>query len=94
MPLRRSKFEIALSVLDAVRSGTDKPTRIMHKTNLSWQPLGRVLKSLVKQGLLDEQEKIGSKRTRKTYKMTEKGLVLLKYFEEGSDLIDVREILT
>ena len=93
MPLRRSKFEIALCVLDAVRRGVDKPTRIMHNTNLSWQPLVRVLKSLVRQGLLDEHEKMGSKRSRKTYVLTEKGLNLLNYFEGGLDLIEVRETL-
>ncbi len=94
MQLRRSKFEIILCVLDAVKNGNDKPTRIMHKTNLSWQPLGKVLESLVEQGLLEELENTGSRRSRKTYVLTEKGRGILSYFEGGSDLIDVRKILT
>jgi len=89
-----SKFEIFLCVLDAVKKGNDKPTKIMHMTNLSWQPLERVLESLVKQGLLEELENRGSRRSRKTYALTEKGLGILSYFEGGSDLIDARKILT
>lgn len=66
----------------------------MHKTNLSCQPLGKVLKSLVKQGLLEELENRGSRRSRKKYVLTEKGLGVISYFEGGSDLIDVRMLLT
>lgn len=67
-------------MLDAVRRGNDKPTRIMHKTNLALQPLGRVFGSLVKQGLIDELENMEIRRSRITYVLTEKGLGLLRYF--------------
>ncbi len=77
-----------------MRRGNEKPTRIMHRTNLSWQPLGRILKSLVKQGLVAELENTGSRRSRKTYMLTEKGLSLLRYFEDAPELVDVREIMT
>lgn len=91
MQLRRSKLEIVLSVLDAVRNGCDKPTRIMYRSNLSWKPLGRILGSLVKQGLLEESENTGSRRSKKTYALTERGLGLLRYFEGANELIDVGE---
>ena len=77
-----------------MKKGNDKPTRIMHKTNLSWQPVGKVLESLVEQGLLEELENRGSRRSRKIYVLTEKGRGILSYFEGVSDLIDVRNILT
>ncbi len=38
MSNRRSKLEITLDVLKAVRDGVDKPTRIMYVANMSWNP--------------------------------------------------------
>jgi len=92
--LRRSKLDIVLSVLAAVREGNDKPTRIMYSTNLSWRPMRRILESLVNQGLLAEFENEGSRRSKKIYEITEKGLGVLMYFEGASELIDVEEIIS
>ena len=64
MSVRRSKLNIMLSVLSTVKEGVDKPTRIMYATNLSWNPLNEVLRSLVKQKLLIEIEVPGIKRSR------------------------------
>ncbi len=47
MQRRRSKLDIVLIVLGAVRRGMDKPTRIMYAANLSWKPTQKILDNLV-----------------------------------------------
>ncbi|TEU09360.1 hypothetical protein E3J20_06555, partial [Candidatus Bathyarchaeota archaeon] len=49
MDNRRSKLEIYLEVLQIIKGGTSKPTRIMYSANISWQPLMRVLSSMISQ---------------------------------------------
>ena len=92
--LRRSKLDIVLSVLSAVRDGADKPTRIMYAANLSWRPTKKIIASLVEQGLLAEFENTASKRSKKMYEVTEKGLNIIRYFKDAPGLIDIEEILT
>lgn len=93
MQLRRSKLDIALCVLSAVRDGVDKPTRIMYAANLSWKPTKRILGSLVGQGLLRESGDTGSRRSKKRYEITEKGLSVLRYFDGAGRLLDIKELL-
>jgi predicted transcriptional regulator len=93
MQIRRSKLEIVLSILTAVRDGVDKPTRIMYAANLSWKPTQRILGSLVEQGLLMETGETGSKRSKVKYGITEKGANVLRYFDRAKDLVDI-EVLT
>ena len=94
MSMRRSKLDIVLNVLSVVRDGVDKPTRIMYAANLSWRPTQSILESLVQQDLLTEIENTGSKRYKKNYVITEKGLNIIKYFEGARDLIDLEKIMT
>ena len=91
--LRRSKLDIVLSVLSAVRDGADKPTRIMYAANLSWKPTRKVLESLVEQGFLSEFEDTESKRSKKRYGITEKGLSVIEYFKKAQGLFDMDDIL-
>jgi len=91
---RRSKLDIVLSVLSAVRDGVDKPTRIMYAANLSWMPTQRILRSLVEKGFLREIENTGSKRTKKRYEITDKGLKVVRYFNRAKDILDIEEILS
>ena len=65
MSPRRSRLEIRLSILSAVRDGVDKPTRIMYAANLSWKPTQRVLGQLLEQGLISEESGDGSGRSRR-----------------------------
>ncbi|NQT08955.1 hypothetical protein HQ586_07755, partial [Candidatus Bathyarchaeota archaeon] len=74
MSNRRSKLEITLDVLKAVRDGVDKPTRIMYMTNLSWNPTQELLERLVMGGHLEVTEERTEKRSKKRYVITEKGL--------------------
>ena len=94
MQLRRSKLDIVLCVLSAGKGGGDKPTRIMYKANLSWKPTKKILASLVEQGLLREAGDTGSKRSKKRYDITDKGLNVLEYFEGASGLLEISEFLT
>jgi predicted transcriptional regulator len=93
VPLRRSKLDIVLSVLSAVREGADKPTRIMYAANLSWKPTKRILASLVEQGLLSDFENVESKRSKKRYGITEKGLNIIEYFKKAQGLFEIDDIL-
>jgi len=85
MSRRRSRLEIMLDILAAVRGGEDKPTRIMHAINLSWNPTQRILSNLVKQGFLEVRTASG--RSNKRYAITDKGVNTLDYFEKAQEIL-------
>ena len=89
MSERRSKLEIMLKVLKAIRDGETKPTRIMYAANMSWNPTQQVLKKLVGEDLIRVTEKPGSKRAKKRYGLTEKGSNVLRYFEGARALVNI-----
>ncbi|MCS7387073.1 MAG: hypothetical protein NDF55_10190 [archaeon GB-1867-005] len=76
--MRRSKLEIYMDVLRIISKGCHKPTRIMYRSNLSWNPLCEVMDFLVNQGVV-RVKKSGKK---KEYYLTEKGREILKYYEK------------
>jgi len=86
MGLKRSRLEIYLDVLKVISKGTQKPTRIMYRTNLSWKPLMKIFESLLAQGLIvrDENE------DHTTYRITEKGKNVLGYFNKAMEYVEVR----
>ncbi|KYH42647.1 MAG: putative transcriptional regulator [Candidatus Bathyarchaeota archaeon B26-1] len=86
MTQKRSRLEIYLDVLRAIRKGVNKPTRIMYKTNLSWTPLQEILESMTSQEIIKKIEV----NKRKKYVITEKGLNVLRYFEEMMELINIK----
>lgn len=89
MSARRSKLEIMLTVLGAVKSGIDKPTRIMYAANMSWNPTQRVLKKLVSEGHLEVIEEPSVQRAKKRYIITEKGVSVIRYFRGAEELINI-----
>lgn len=93
MSRRRSRLDIVLNVLRAIREGTDKPTRIMYATNLSWKPTQDILNTLIEQGLLQELKNEEGRRTKTRYELTEKGQEVVRYFEKAKDLISIEEII-
>lgn len=95
MTARRSKLEIYLNVLQIVKSGTEKPTRIMYAANLSWKPLQKILDSMTKQGLIEgvETEDGDDKRTTRVYEITQKGENVLRYFIRAKELLPLEEII-
>ena len=88
MSKRRSRLEISLTILSAIKRGVDKPTRIMYAANMSWKPVQRILSQLVEQGLLEVRMNTESRQSKRRYVITEKGADVLDYFE------NVNEILT
>jgi len=89
MSNRRSKLEITLDVLKAVRDGVEKPTRIMYVTNMSWNPTQELLKRLVTEGYLEVTENRTEKRSKKRYLITEKGLNVINYLRGAEALINI-----
>jgi len=82
---KRSKLEIYIDVLNAIRKGTYKPTKIMYRTNLSWKPLMEILDSLTSQELIRVKEE----DSHKVYEITEKGRNVLEYFSRAMQSIEV-----
>lgn len=82
---RRSKLQICFKVLDVIRSGVSKPTRIMYRANLSWNTLLEVFAALTSQDLIREVHQEGYKR----YMLTDKGLDALTHYSKALDILDV-----
>ena len=89
---RRSKFQLSVEVLDNIKNGETKPTRIMYSCNLSWKSLKDILQNLSEQELLEEKVVEGKKRSKKLYHITPKGENVLKYYRMVSGLIEVEPI--
>lgn len=91
--VKRSRLQIYLDVLKAIRDGIEKPTRIMYQTRLSWSILKVALSSLERQGNIKTDEvALGRyRRASKVYRITKKGESALKYFEQGEDLFRLEE---
>lgn len=91
---RRSKLEIYLDVLAAVKGGTSKPTRIMYEANLSWKPLQKILSSMLIQDLivLMDTTKNRDKRTNTMYGLTQKGENVMNYFNRAREFLEIDEI--
>ena len=92
MARRRSRLEIALDILLAIRDGVDKPTRIMFAAKLSWRPTQRILSSLVDQGLVEVRMNTETRKSKKRYVITEKGINLLDYFEGAREILPLEEL--
>lgn len=92
MAPRRSRLEIRLIVLAAVKQGVDKPTRIMYAANMSWKPVQRILSHLVEQGLLLEVLNTRSRQSKRRYQITDKGEKILNYFEKANDIMPIEDI--
>ena len=76
----RSRTEIISNILNAANGGATK-TKIMYKAFMSYSQLREYLSILVENNLLESQE--GTQ----IYKTTEKGLNLLKMYNEIEELL-------
>jgi len=77
----RSRTEIAATILETVRCGTSK-TKIMYKAYLSYTQIKEYLKFLQDKGLMEYEE--GSS----IYRITEKGILFLRAYEEITNLVN------
>ena len=82
---KRSKLQICFNVLEVIRKGVSKPTRIMYSANLSWNTLLEVFMVLTSQGLIKEAHEDGYKR----YTLTDKGMGALTHYSKALDILDV-----
>ena len=89
MSTRRSKLDIQLEVLNAIRAGVDKPTRIMYAANTSWNPVIKILDKLVDRELLSVITNNGGNGSKKRYEITEKGISVINYLEGAKELVDI-----
>ncbi len=90
-PIRRTRLDICLDVLRALKKGVRKPTRIMYAVNISWSPLKQILTSMVSAEFISEIECKGDKRTTRHYEITQSGLNVLDYWDKGNDLLKLME---
>ena len=79
--VRRSRLEMYFDVLKAIDEGTNKPTRIMYETNLSWSSLCGIFDTLIQGDLIREEKRKRSTR----YHLTEKGKNALAYHVKSLD---------
>ena len=91
MSNRRSRFELYVDILTEIMNGSTKPTKIMYGANLSYKSLKSILKTLINQGLIEEAEGIKKdKRTKITYKLTQRGINVVRYYSKAKNLIEIK----
>ncbi len=88
--VRRSHLEIRMDMLKAVLEGSDVPTQIMYKANLSWITLLKHLKALLEREFLRETQ-TGS---RKKYELTQKGLNWMRSYTKVVEEMQLNSIGT
>ncbi|MDQ1279266.1 MAG: 45 protein [Thermoproteota archaeon] len=90
---RRSRLEMYYDILMVIEKGVEEPTRIMYKTNLSWEVLQDLFDTLIEGGFIKEEVKINSGKN--IYRVTEKGRNSLSYYLKSLDgLVEVNQIIS
>ena len=87
---RRSKLDIACEILMVISEGTDKPTRIIQKANLSWKGLLLYLEVLTRNQLVSRKVE-GS---RAVYTLTAKGISVLDMYRRLREEVAALELGT
>lgn len=87
MTVKRSKLEIYLDVLKAIRDGEHRPTRIMYASNLSWKPLKLSLDQMIEKKLVTTETNDGNNRV--SYFVTDKAKEIIEYFEHAKTMMDL-----
>ena len=87
--LRRSKLEMYIDMLKVLaQKGPLKLTHIMYKANVNCSVLKEHLDFLITQGLVEERT-IG--RGRVVFSVTQRGITVLKYFHELTQVLPIVE---
>lgn len=82
---RRSSIEI---IADMLRLGEAGKTEIMYSVNMSYFQLQKYLNFMIERELVDKV-KLGNPSV--TYRVTKKGLNLLRHIDEILDTLDLKE---
>lgn len=87
--MRRSKLETYVDILSVLSlRGPLKLTHVMYKANVNCSVLKEHLDYLLKQELIEERP-MGKRRI--VYAVTQRGLMVLKYFRELKQVLPVLE---
>lgn len=87
--MRRSKLEMYVDILSVLsHRGPLKLTHVMYKANVNCSVLKEYLDFLMKQGLVEERP-LGKRRI--VYAVTQRGLMVLKYFRELKQVLPIVE---
>jgi len=87
--MRRSKLEMYVDILKVLaHKGPLKLTHIMYKANVNCNVLKEYLDFLTKQGLVEERI-VGKRRV--DFAVTQRGITVLKYFREISQVLPIVE---
>ena len=87
--MRRSKLEMYVDILKVLaHRGPLKLTHIMYKANVNCSVLKEYLDFLTKQGLVEERI-VGKRRV--DFAVTQRGVTVLKYFREISQVLPIVE---
>ena len=78
-------METVCDILRAIAAGTEKPTHIMYKANLSWTVMQGYVSSLEAQGLVIADLDQG----KRLYHLSEKGFQILSQFESIREELDI-----
>jgi predicted transcriptional regulator len=89
--MRRSKLEMYIDILKVLaHRGPLKLTHIMYKANVNCSVLKEYLDFLIKQNLVEERT-VGKRRV--VYAVTQRGIMVLKYFRELKQVLPIVEEL-
>jgi predicted transcriptional regulator len=87
--VRRSKLEMYVDILSVLsHRGPLKLTHVMYKANVNCSVLKEYLDFLMKQELVEERP-LGKRRI--VYAITQRGLMVLKYFRELKQVLPILE---
>lgn len=74
-------METVVDILKCINDGVGKPTKIMYRANIGWNPLRKYLRFMLDQELITAKRK----GQRVFYEITEKGLRSINYVERVKD---------
>jgi len=80
---KRSRLQLFLDVLKVINEGEYRPTRIMYRSNLSWNPLNKILKQMISLKLIKKYEN----GNRRLFMITERGERLLDKIDEIKEIL-------
>jgi len=87
--MRRSKLEMNVAILNVLaQKGPLKLTHIMYKSNVNCNILTEYLDFLINQGLV---EKRTIEKEHKVFKITQRGITVLKNFRELTQALPIIE---
>jgi len=92
MSKHRSRLEIILTILSAIRDGVEKPTHIVFAANMSWMSVQKILSRMIEQNLILEILNAKGRQSKRRYLITEKGRRMIDHFEGVNKILPIAEL--